>query len=130
MIPIFRFDPIGDIDICEGIDVTLTPDVKTRPLSPITFFWDGVPTTELKHIVSNITEDKTVVFYATDGVCTSNEAYANFIVEKVNPKLGEVVLDPACGTGGFLLAAFAYMKQQSSDRNKLEKLYNILKKRV
>ena len=82
MIPIFRFDPIGDIDICEGIDVTLTPDVKTRPLSPITFFWDGVPTTELKHIVSNITEDKTVVFYATDGVCTSNEAYANFIVEK------------------------------------------------
>ena len=26
----------------------------------------------------------------------------NFIVEKVDPKLGEVVLDPACGTGGFL----------------------------
>ncbi len=26
----------------------------------------------------------------------------NFIVEKVNPKLGEIVLDPACGTGGFL----------------------------
>lgn len=25
-----------------------------------------------------------------------------FIVEKVNPKLGETVLDPACGTGGFL----------------------------
>ena len=26
----------------------------------------------------------------------------NFLVEKVNPKLGEIVLDPACGTGGFL----------------------------
>ena len=25
-----------------------------------------------------------------------------FIVEQVNPKLGETVLDPACGTGGFL----------------------------
>lgn len=25
-----------------------------------------------------------------------------FIVEQINPKLGEVVLDPACGTGGFL----------------------------
>ncbi|MBS7363262.1 MAG: T9SS type B sorting domain-containing protein [Paludibacteraceae bacterium] len=82
MIPIFRFDPIGDIDICEGTDVTFTPNVKTRPLSPITFFWDGVPTTELQHLVSNITEDKTVVFYATDGVCISNEVYANFIVEK------------------------------------------------
>ena len=26
----------------------------------------------------------------------------NFIVEKIDPKLGETVLDPACGTGGFL----------------------------
>jgi type I restriction enzyme M protein len=25
-----------------------------------------------------------------------------FIVEQINPKLGEIVLDPACGTGGFL----------------------------
>ena len=27
-------------------------------------------------------------------------AVTNFVVEKVNPKLGESVLDPACGTGG------------------------------
>lgn len=26
----------------------------------------------------------------------------HFIVDMVNPKLGEIVLDPACGTGGFL----------------------------
>ena len=26
----------------------------------------------------------------------------NFVVEKVDPKLGEIILDPACGTGGFL----------------------------
>jgi gliding motility-associated-like protein len=82
MIPLFRFNPIGDIDICEGTDITFTPDVKTRTLSPITFFWDGVPTTELQHLVPNITEDKTVIFYATDGVCISNEVYTNFIVEK------------------------------------------------
>jgi type I restriction-modification system DNA methylase subunit len=25
----------------------------------------------------------------------------SFVVEMVNPKLGELVLDPACGTGGF-----------------------------
>ena len=83
MIPLFRFNPIGDIDICEGTDITFTPDVKTRTLSPITFFWDGVPTTELQHLVPNITEDKTVIFYATDGVCISNEVYTNFIVEKM-----------------------------------------------
>ena len=33
----------------------------------------------------------------------------NFIVEKVNPKLGEVVLDPACGTGGFLTSTIAHL---------------------
>ena len=32
----------------------------------------------------------------------------NFIVEKVDPKLGEVVLDPACGTGGFLTSTIAH----------------------
>ncbi len=32
----------------------------------------------------------------------------NFIVEKVNPKLGEIVLDPACGTGGFLTSTIAH----------------------
>ena len=32
----------------------------------------------------------------------------NFIVEKVDPKLGEIVLDPACGTGGFLTSTIAH----------------------
>ena len=30
------------------------------------------------------------------------------IVDVVRPKLGEVICDPACGTGGFLLAAYAH----------------------
>ena len=33
------------------------------------------------------------------------------IVECVSPKLGESVCDPACGTGGFLLAAHDYLKR-------------------
>lgn len=33
----------------------------------------------------------------------------NFIVEKVDPKLGENVLDPACGTGGFLTSTIAHI---------------------
>ncbi len=31
------------------------------------------------------------------------------IVELVDPKLGEVVFDPACGTGGFLLGAYQHV---------------------
>lgn len=33
----------------------------------------------------------------------------NFIVEKVDPKLGETILDPACGTGGFLTSTIAHI---------------------
>lgn len=35
-------------------------------------------------------------------------AVTNFIVKMVDPKLGETVLDPACGTGGFLTSALAH----------------------
>ena len=51
-------------------------------------------------------------------------ALIDAMVDVTRPGIEETVCDPACGTGGFLLAAFAYMKQQSSDQNKLEKLYN------
>lgn len=32
-----------------------------------------------------------------------------FIVQQVDPKLGEIVLDPACGTGGFLVEALEHI---------------------
>lgn len=37
------------------------------------------------------------------------------MVEVVNPKIRETVADPACGTGGFLLAAYDHMRKQSKD---------------
>lgn len=36
-----------------------------------------------------------------------------FIVQVTNPQLGEKVLDPACGTGGFLTEAFMHMAEQA-----------------
>lgn len=35
-----------------------------------------------------------------------------FMVAVTDPKLGEVILDPACGTGGFLVAAFQHLEKQ------------------
>jgi type I restriction enzyme M protein len=30
----------------------------------------------------------------------------------MNPRLGEVILDPACGTGGFLVESFKHLEKQ------------------
>ena len=39
-----------------------------------------------------------------------------FIVQQVDPKLGEIVLDPACGTGGFLVEALEHLAPKVDDR--------------
>jgi len=44
------------------------------------------------------------------------------IVNCVHPRIGETVCDPACGTGGFLLSAYDFMKIQSHDRQMLQHL--------
>lgn len=46
------------------------------------------------------------------------------MVDCIKPQIGETVCDPACGTGGFLLAAYDYMKDQSPDLSKQEFLNN------
>jgi len=35
-----------------------------------------------------------------------------FMVAALNPKLGEIILDPACGTGGFLVEAYSHLEKQ------------------
>jgi len=42
-------------------------------------------------------------------------AVTQFIVEQVNPKLGETVLDPACGTGGFLTCVIEHLRKQAKN---------------
>ncbi|MCB0262689.1 MAG: N-6 DNA methylase [Calditrichaeota bacterium] len=39
-------------------------------------------------------------------------ALTEFMTEMVNPRLGEKVLDPACGTGGFLTSAIENIRKQ------------------
>lgn len=40
-------------------------------------------------------------------------AVTQFIVDQVNPRLGETVMDPACGTGGFLTCAIEHLRAQA-----------------
>ena len=46
------------------------------------------------------------------------------IVEVVNPKIGDTIADPCCGTAGFLLCAYDHMKAQSRDIEKQQFLKN------
>ena len=45
-----------------------------------------------------------------------------FMVEVVNPRLGEAVLDPACGTGGFVAEAFTHLQAQANTVQKRKTL--------
>ncbi len=50
-------------------------------------------------------------------------AVTQFITDMINPQIGEKILDPACGTGGFLTCAIENLKQKAnnvSDRQALE----------
>jgi type I restriction enzyme M protein len=40
-------------------------------------------------------------------------AVTQFMVDILNPRLGESILDPACGTGGFLTCAIEHLKKQA-----------------
>lgn len=43
-----------------------------------------------------------------------------FIVDMIAPELGETVLDPACGTGGFLVHALEIIKREAKDKKDID----------
>ena len=51
-------------------------------------------------------------------------AVTQFMVDMTNPQLGQTVLDPACGTGGFLVCALEHIRKEyvksDADRKRLQ----------
>ena len=41
----------------------------------------------------------------------------DFIVEIVNPQKNETILDPACGTAGFLISSYKHILKQNTKKN-------------
>ena len=50
-----------------------------------------------------------------------------FIVQQVDPQLGEIVLDPACGTGGFLVEALEHLQPKVKTTQELRELHGNLR---
>lgn len=42
------------------------------------------------------------------------------IIEMVNPKIGETIFDPACGSAGFLITSYEWLKYKNSDPKNIE----------
>jgi len=47
-------------------------------------------------------------------------AVTQFMVDMIDPQLGEAVLDPACGTGGFLTCAIEHLQKQAKTAHDTE----------
>ncbi|MEI6056932.1 MAG: class I SAM-dependent DNA methyltransferase [Lentisphaerota bacterium] len=59
-------------------------------------------------------------------------AVTQFMVDIINPQLGETILDPACGTGGFLASTIEHLKKQlktSKDNEVLQGSINGVEKK-
>jgi type I restriction enzyme M protein len=79
---------------------------------------------ETRHLFGDIYEQilRDLQNAGNSGEYYTPRAVTQFAIEIVNPKLGEIVLDPACGTGGFLTGAFEYMKKQVKKPEQLKAL--------
>jgi len=83
-------------------------------------------TTKDKHAFGELYETilKELQSAGKSGEFYTPRAITQFITEMINPQLGEKILDPACGTGGYLTAAIEHLKKQA---NSVEERQSIAK---
>jgi type I restriction enzyme M protein len=69
---------------------------------------------EDRHLFGDIYETilKELQSAGDSGEFYTPRAITSFITDMVDPKLGEIVFDPACGTGGFLTSAIEHIRQK------------------
>jgi len=66
-----------------------------------------------RHVFNDIYESilKELQSASSSGEYYTPRAVTQFMVDMVNPKIGESILDPACGTGGFLTCSLDNLSQ-------------------
>jgi type I restriction enzyme M protein len=57
----------------------------------------------------------------TNGQFRTPRHIIDLIVKLVNPQPGKRIVDPACGTAGFLVAAFNHIKEQNTSKTELQR---------
>jgi type I restriction enzyme M protein len=84
--------------------------------------WIGIGVDIKGQIYEGLLEENAAEVKSGAGQYFTPRQVIEAIVACVQPRMGEKICDPACGTGGFLLAAYDSMKNQSQDREQLRKL--------
>jgi type I restriction enzyme M protein len=88
-----------------------------------------------RHLFNDIYEQilKDLQSAGNAGEYYTPRAVTQFLIDMIDPKLGEKILDPACGTGGFLVSAIENIRKnqvKTAEDNKLlqDSIYGIEKK--
>jgi type I restriction enzyme M protein len=90
---------------------------------------------EDRHLFGDIYEQilKDLQSAGNAGEYYTPRAVTQFMVDMVDPKLGEKVLDPACGTGGFLICTIENVRKKHvkkpADEKRLEESINGVEKK-
>ncbi|MGV3586345.1 MAG: type I restriction-modification system subunit M [Adhaeribacter sp.] len=79
-----------------------------------------------RHLFNDIYETilKELQSAGSAGEYYTPRAVTQFMVDMVNPQMGETVLDPACGTGGFLTSAIELVRTKLSNPSDIQTLQN------
>jgi type I restriction enzyme M protein len=84
---------------------------------------------ETRHLFGDIYEEilRELQNAGDAGEFYTPRAVTQFAVDMINPQLGEIIFDPACGTGGFLTCAFENMRKQVKTPTQLKSLKNSIR---
>jgi type I restriction enzyme M protein len=79
---------------------------------------------EDRHLFNDIYETilKELQSAGSAGEYYTPRAVTQFMVDMTDPQIGESVLDPACGTGGFLTSAIEHVRQKLDNPNDIQTL--------
>lgn len=82
-----------------------------------------------RHVFNEIYEQilKDLQSAGNAGEYYTPRAVTQFMADMINPQLGEVVFDPACGTGGFLTCALEILRKQMKTPEDWQTIQNSIK---
>lgn len=99
--------------------IRLPKDLKTLTSNIDKLDWFSVREDGLGDLYEGLLEKTTSATKSKAGQYFTQRALIDCIIRLVQPTQGEVIQDPAAGTGGFLIAADRFIKDRTDDMSKL-----------